>query len=83
MQFDPKDLINHRQRFMPRAKLEPKVDIMVSKIVGKKIFILDPRLMKLIIKWKGNKPVDSQTPDNYLRDPEKIKELKKVLGENL
>jgi hypothetical protein len=73
--------INARERFAPPKKsLEPKVDNLVSKIVGKKIFTLDPRLLKLIVKWKGNKPQDSLEPDNFLNDPKKVQELKEVLG---
>ena len=83
MLLDQKDLIFHNQRFIPPPKLEPKIDEVVSKIVGKKIYQLDPRLMKLVVKWKGSKPEDSKKPDNFFKDENKIKELKKVLGGSL
>jgi hypothetical protein len=70
-----------RMREMPRP-LEPKVDEVVSKIVGKKIFTHDPRLISLIIKWKKRKG-DDDSPDNYFTDPKKVAELKQVLGGNL
>ena len=77
------DFINARERFVPPPKLEPKIDEEISKIVGKKIYQLDPRLLKLIIKWKKGKPQDSMEPDYFLSDPRKIKELKEILGKDL
>ena len=67
-------------RFNPQVKKEPKVDVEVSKIVGKKVFQNDSRVIKMIVKWKGGKPQDSMQPDNFLRDSEKIKELKKAFS---
>ncbi len=76
------DFINVRERFRPSPKLEPKIDEEVSKIVGKKIYQLDPRLLKLIVKWKKGKPQDSMEADNYLQDPRKVNELKEILGKD-
>ena len=78
------DYIDVRTRFAPPPKkLEPKIDTIISKIVGRKIYQRDPRLIQLIIKWKKNKPADSMEPDNFLRNPDKIKELKQVLSTSL
>ncbi len=79
-QFKPSDVIDARERFKPPPKLEPVIDEIISKIVGKKIFTCDPRLIKLIVKWKRNKPQNSMEPDNFLDNPDKIKELKEVLN---
>ena len=51
----------------------PKIDEPVSKIVGKKVLVNDPRLVKLVIKWKKSKDPDNE--DNYLLDPAKREEL--------
>lgn len=75
--------VGMRERFMPKPSLEPKIDLAISKIVGKKIYQTDPRLLKLVIKWKGNKPNDSTKPDNFLQNPEFIKELRKVMETSL
>lgn len=83
LNINPKDLINAKERLSPAPKLEPKIDMLISRVVGKKIYQRDPRLMKLIIKWKQNKPADSMEPDNFLKNPEKVKELKKVLNTSL
>lgn len=76
--------ISPTERFLPpKRSLEPAIDIPVSKVVGKTIYQHDPRLLKLIVKWKGNKPLDSTQPDDYLRNPAKIAELKKVLSQSI
>ena len=70
--------INARSRNSIGPKIEPKIDKEVSQIVGKKIYVNDPRLIKLVIQWKANKNPDNM--DNYLHDPAKREELKKVLN---
>lgn len=79
--------INARQRFYvpPQRRAEPPVDKLISKVVGKTIYASDPRLLSLIVKWKkqANKSDNSSTPDNFLKDPEKIKELRQVLSGDL
>lgn len=77
------DIINQRERFGPPKRLEPKIDEVVSKLVGRKIYQQDPRLIKLIVKWKKNKPEGSMEPDNFLKDPRKVQELKQVLNTSL
>lgn len=75
--------INAKQRFIPTPRFEPPIDEPISKIVGKKIYATDPRLLKLIIKWKGSKPQNSMEPDNFLYDKNKVEELKKALSGEL
>ena len=77
--IQPSEWINARERFIPPPKLEPPVDEIVSGIVGKKIYTHDPRLIKLVVKWKKGKSQDSMEPDNFLQNPLFIKELKEVL----
>lgn len=78
--FSNIEFISARNRFRPQTRLEPKIDEAVSKVVGKKVYMLDPRLIKLIVRWKGNKPEDSMLPDNFLEDPKYVEELKKVFA---
>ena len=59
--------------FKPRR--EPIVDKEVSKIVGKKIFTNDRKLIEIVNKRRVNKDPDKM--DNFLKDPSFIKELKK------
>lgn len=73
--------INANERFMPPQKLVvPKVDEVISKIVGKKVFTQDPNLLKLIVKYKAGKKDDDLRPDNFLENPNFIKELKQIYG---
>jgi hypothetical protein len=79
--FNEKDLINFKEMYLVK-KRERLVDKVISEIVGKEILTNDPRLIKLITKWKkeANKSDEpSEANDNYLEDPEKIKELKETL----
>lgn len=74
------EIININQRERPSGIVVPKVDEIITKIVGKKVFATDPRLIKFVIQWRKNKPIDSKEPDNFLRDPNFINELRKVFG---
>ena len=68
-----------RDAFRPNnPSLEPKIDEEISKIVGKPIRVNNPVLIKLVAKWKKAKG-DSDEPDNFLADEDKIKELREVL----
>lgn len=58
----------------------PKVDDLISKAIGVKVFAQDPRLLRLLVKWKKGKSPDSMEPDNFLSDQAKLKELKEVFG---
>ena len=75
--------INQNRRFIPPKVSEPKVDEIISVIVGKKIYACDPRLLKLVVKWKKGKSQDDMTPDNFLQNPLFIQELKEVLNKSL
>lgn len=75
--------INARIRVIPPQKMEPPIDEVISHIVGKKIYQQDPRLFKLILKWKKEKPQDSMEPDNFLENENFIKELKEILSKEL
>lgn len=79
----PEDWINARERFSLPRRIEPPIDEVISQIVGKKIYTQDPRLLKLIVKWKkqSGKAVDNAEPDNFLKDPKKIAELREVLSQ--
>ena len=81
MDLKPEDFINIRDmNAPPKRSLEPPIDMAVSKIVGKKVYTQDPRLLKLVVKWKGNKPENSQEPDNFLYNPKFIEELKEIFN---
>jgi len=76
--------INANERFyIPKKSMETKVDELASKVAGFKVFASDPRLLKLVVKWKKGKPQDSMMPDNFLNDPQKVQELKEALSGNL
>lgn len=79
------EAINAKEMYVPPPKIEPVVDEIVSRIVGKKIYARDPRLIQLVVKWKkeSNKRDDDLTPNNYLADPRKREKLKEVLNPNL
>jgi len=81
--FSKAEVINARDRFRVAPRLEPAVDKEVSQIVGRRIFAQDPRLLKLIVKWKKNKPENSMDPDNFFKDRQKVTELREVLGQSL
>ena len=71
----------HDRLIVPkRSNIEPKIDELVSKAIGTKVYMHDPRLIKLIVKWKKQsaKSDDSSQPDNYLEDPSKLEELKET-----
>ena len=79
LDFDVNEFINAREQGIPRKRLEPPVDMVVTKIVGKKVLAQDPRLINLVVKWKKQKNDDEQ-PDNFLQDAKKVEELKRVFG---
>ena len=75
----PSDWINARDRFNPPVveRIGPVIDKAVSDIVGKPIITTDPRLIKLVVKWKREKPSE-EVYENYLDNPIHIQELKQV-----
>ena len=60
----------------------PTIDAEVSRVVGKPVVATDPRLLKLVVSWKRNAGTNenADTFDEFLKDPKKIAELKKVFG---
>ena len=78
--FNLKDLINAKEAFRPkvRNRTEPPIDKLVSEVVGKPIRVNNSKLIAKIVEWKQEKG-DSEEPDNFLEDPEKVEELKKIL----
>ena len=76
--------INQRERFnVSKKSFVPKVDEAVSRAVGFKVLAQDPRLLKIVMKWKKGKPQDSMEPDNFLENPRFVAELKEVLSGKL
>ena len=59
-----------------RPKREALPDKEVTALVGKRVNTNDPRLIKLICKWRDQK--DPEQTDNFLKQPSKIKELREV-----
>ena len=59
---------------------EPQVDREVSKIVGQKILANDQRLLKLVVGFKRSKDPDDLKPDNLMRNPKFLTELKKTFN---
>ena len=67
------------QRPPVMSKREPKLDVEVSKAVGKKVFVGNQRVTELVVKYKREKSSDSDRPDNFLRNEKFVNELKKIL----
>lgn len=72
------DLINMRDMYKVEPKRGPVVDKLVSELVGKTIYTTNPILIKKIAEWKKEKG-DSEEPDNWMNDPDRLEELKKIL----
>ena len=77
--FNPSEAINAREAFIPIIRPKtPKVDEVISKLVGKPILITNPTLIKLVVKYKKQKG-DSDESDNLLQNSQFIQELKSAL----
>jgi len=72
------DVITLADMNRPLAKRTSKVDELVSKAVGKTIYTTNPKLIKKLAEWKKAKG-DSEEADNWMDDPKKVEELKKIL----
>lgn len=73
--------INAKRAFIRQPRKpnsNPPIDMEVSKAVGFNVRAGDPRLIKKIVEWKQRK--DPETQDQFLRDPRKVEELKKILS---
>lgn len=64
----------------PRVKTKPRLDLVVTHLVGKPVMLNDPRLIRLVVQWKGKigSSVDDEQVDNFMRNPEFLKELKET-----
>lgn len=74
--------INARERFMPKKIVQPRIDMLITKIVGKPVYNSDPRLIKLIVKYKKHKNNENE-PDDFIHNPKFIKELHQVFSQKL
>lgn len=72
------DWISARRAFMPnmRPSAPATVDKEVSRLVGKTVHTNDPRLVQKVVEWERKK--DPEAMGNFLRDPRKVAELKKL-----
>lgn len=77
-ELNPNEFINIRDMHKPAPRSGPVVDKLVSEAVGKPIYVNNPTLIRKIAEWKKEKG-DSEEPDNFLSDPVKVEELKKIL----
>ena len=75
------DWISGRSLGQPSlVRREPQVDKEVSKIVGHKVLSADMKLAKLVAEFKKNKDPDDLKPDNLMRNPKFLTELKKTFN---
>ena len=72
--------INARSMYAPRTRLEPPIDGIISKIVGFKVYTTDPRILKTVVKWKRKKQGSEDVPDNFLENPQFIKDIKEAFN---
>ena len=63
-------------RVEPKPRAQPKVYEEVSKAVGKKIYVNDPRLMREVLKWREG--ANPNKMDRHLDDPTKVAALKHI-----
>ena len=70
--------INARSLNMPNMveRQPPKIDQEVSKIVGRAVYVNDPKLVRLVNEWR--KHSDPDKPDNFLHHEDKRKQLKEL-----
>lgn len=61
----------HNPKLPPREP--PKVDEEASKVAGKRILVNDPRLIKLVLKWKKEHNPDEDA--HYLKQEKYRNEL--------
>ena len=76
------DWINAREMHIPKARsIKPPVDKIISEIVGHEVYTTDPRILKVVTKFKQMKKGNDDTPDNLSMNPHFIKELKEVFAQ--
>ena len=67
---------------LPPRDRTPRVDIELSKVVGRKIVMNTPDHRKAIgqiVKWNKTRDPEDNTPSNHYQDPQKVEALKKLL----
>ena len=64
----PGDFIRATEMNLPPRKLEPKIDVAITKIVGKPVLCLDTRLTKLVIKFKQKNGITIDLLSDFKRD---------------
>lgn len=81
----PIEWVNSKDRFTVKPRLVPQIDVPLSKAMGFTVYQLDPRVIATISRWKkeSNKPANSTVPDNFLYDPQKVQELRKILSNSI
>ncbi len=74
--------INSLRRTNTLTPPESRLDVLVSKVVGKPVAKADPRLIRLVVKWKNEADIDPNGTDpyNFLKDKEKVAELRRTFG---
>lgn len=83
------NIIHAGDMYSFKKKLAPKVDKIVSDIVGHDVLQGDPRLINLIVQRKKQRgsqdsvSSSSDVADNLFIDPQFIKELKTVFSKQL
>lgn len=56
----------------------PNYDPIISNIVGHPVLATDPRLLKLVVKYKNPKREADNMPDDHLHNTKFLMELKKI-----
>ncbi len=83
-QYQGVDFIGAEEASRPtvRPKIAPKIDKEVSQAVGFSVPVNNSKLIKLVAQWKRKGGLDESPKqmDNFLKDPSKIAELKRVLN---
>jgi len=76
------DWINAKNIGVLPKPIEPKVDEIISQVLGFKVYQSDPRLLNLVVKFKRMKKNDEET-DDFLNNPQFIKELRETFNKSL
>jgi len=65
-----------------RPKMQPKMDKEVSELLGFNVPVNDPKLIRLFVQWKKKVAKDDNDTqvDNFLKNPDRVAELKQAFG---
>jgi hypothetical protein len=75
--------INARELGQPKPRLEPPIDKLISNIVGFKVYTTDPRILKVVVRFKRMKQGEEDMPDNFIENPQFIKAIKEAFNVSL